>query len=179
MQVYFHGSLPSRGAWIEIWKSWPEHRRAHSRSPHGERGLKSYCGVNVKKIKSRSPHGERGLKCEIRGFASFLACRSPHGERGLKFIGGDGDPMAQLKSLPSRGAWIEMGHAGGHGGGRGLSLPSRGAWIEMTLRPRVMSRMICRSPHGERGLKFFGHRSRPGGQSSLPSRGAWIEIAPL
>ena len=33
--------------------------------------------------------------------------RSPHGERGLKFIGIT-SVSARLKSLPPRGAWIEI-----------------------------------------------------------------------
>ena len=55
--------------------------------------------------------------------------RSPSGERGLKFL----DPIAQMmqtRSLPIRGAWIEICV-------RLLfclvfgSLPIRGAWIEI------------------------------------------------
>nr|DAY59817.1 MAG TPA: hypothetical protein [Caudoviricetes sp.] len=34
----------------------------HSRSPHGERGLKSRSDFNLAGVISRSPHGERGLK---------------------------------------------------------------------------------------------------------------------
>ena len=79
--------------------------------------------------------------------------RSPHGERGLKYL------LSMLwimsvKSLPSRGAWIEIG---GYQAGRGRgvkSLPSRGAWIE---------------------IRFSARQSRTAA-ASLPSRGAWIEI---
>ena len=78
----------------------------------------------------RSPHGERGLKSGPGGPpARHPARRSPHGERGLKLLPGD-QPVQAGRSLPSRGAWIEM-----------LtpptlafvvqSLPSRGAWIEI------------------------------------------------
>ena len=78
-------SLPTRGAWIEMWirKCWmPERSR---RSPHGERGLKwrdrqgqqLYGG-------GRSPHGERGLKSLRRFRSAGTFGRSPHGERGLK-----------------------------------------------------------------------------------------------
>ena len=56
-------------------------------------------------------------------------------------------------SLPSRGAWIEMGELTLETGEL-LSLPSRGAWIEILLS-------VCAGP------------DRLG---SLPSRGAWIEI---
>ncbi len=78
--------------------------------------------------------------------------RSPHGERGLKFIG----PLQSgllARSLPSRGAWIEMS-AFGEDVMLLQSLPSRGAWIEI--------------PPGFSGVS---------GVSSLPSRGAWIEIS--
>ena len=102
---------------------------ASSRSPHGERGLKSYFAITrddnklslsswrawieivrtlflVIKSLSRSPHGERGLKYTQRKATTRTPCRSPHGERGLK------------------------SHAG--------------------RRPAQRRR---RSPHGERGLK--------------------------
>ena len=36
---------------------------------------------------------------------------------------------------------------------------------------------LCRSPHGERGLKLGCGRSRRKCWKSLPTRGAWIEIA--
>ena len=80
---------------------------------------------------SRSPHGERGLKYDLRGVA-----------------------LGQPRSLPSRGAWIEISRSpeGITMGCR--SLPSRGAWIEIRA-PHVVHNVLCRS---------------------LPSRGAWIEI---
>ena len=80
-----------------------------SRSPHGERGLKSHFLMpdccNKPSLSSwrawieilleryaeisqgcRSPHGERGLKSlRINGKDMGLPSRSPHGERGLKF----------------------------------------------------------------------------------------------
>ena len=59
------------------------------------------------KFVSRSPHGERGLKSDLR-FGRFAPVRrSPHGERGLKFFWG-GLSFAVSMSLPSRGAWIEI-----------------------------------------------------------------------
>ena len=81
-----------------------------SRSPHGERGLKSTHVVLSTDIKEslpawgawieieepetsteevqegRSPHGERGLKLGyVRVRATEEQSRSPHGERGLKW----------------------------------------------------------------------------------------------
>ena len=84
---------------------------SYSRSPHGERGLKSQVRVQSDGDLGRSPHGERGLKyaveqynhlsglslsswrawIEILVFLCLLqvVCRrSPHGERGLKFRSG-------------------------------------------------------------------------------------------
>ena len=77
-----------------------------SRSPHGERGLKSGTGAHghtghdslpawgawiemwyhVFSLKEafRSPHGERGLKFAKLCQKNIFAIRSPHGERGLK-----------------------------------------------------------------------------------------------
>ena len=55
------------------------------RSPHGERGLKSLDDANQSGSNGRSPHGERGLKLDI--------------DVGPKLIG---------RSLPPRGAWIEI-----------------------------------------------------------------------
>ena len=36
-----------------------------------------------------------------------------------------------------------------------LSLPARGAWIEIPTQTEKQSCPTCRSPHGERGLKYF------------------------
>ena len=58
--------------------------------------------------KSRSPHGERGLKSKVVATVKDAAeSRSPHGERGLKFLSGP-RPMLRFASLPTRGAWIEI-----------------------------------------------------------------------
>ena len=78
-------SLPTRGAWIEIF------------TEHGY----------VIGLMGRSPHGERGLKWGALSLVLYTLRRSPHGERGLKSY-----LMVlrlhQAKSLPTRGAWIEM-----------------------------------------------------------------------
>ena len=42
--------------------------------------------------------------------------RSPHGERGLK-LPRDAHPHEKRQSLPTRGAWIEMGTEKGNGVG--------------------------------------------------------------
>ena len=58
-----------------------------------------------------------------------------------------------LKSLPVRGAWIEMVETLLIGIVRSWSLPVRGAWIEIKDRRKYIKR-----------------------SASLPVRGAWIEI---
>ena len=56
---------------------------------------------------SRSPHGERGLKSEPDGPDQYDRRRSPHGERGLKFADLI-DSRIDGWSLSSRRAWIEI-----------------------------------------------------------------------
>ena len=78
-------SLPARGAWIEINRQDGAGRQRSRRSPHGERGLKSFlCLIFRNSGRSRSPHGERGLKFLHNVGQGHAARRSPHGERGLK-----------------------------------------------------------------------------------------------
>ena len=106
---FVHGSLPVRGAWIEIGLDQLRRLRRARRSPCGERGLKSrHAEVHVL-CAGRSPCGERGLKCiatwlqlvattslPVRGAWIEIVCscralyprhgRSPCGERGLKYF---------------------------------------------------------------------------------------------
>ena len=56
------------------------------------------------------------------------------------------------------------------------SLPTRGAWIEIFLRQEVLFAFQSRSPHGERGLKYITPFYTDCQEKSLPTRGAWIEI---
>ena len=78
-------------------------------------------------------------------------CRSPHGERGLKLIRIVIHRQIQ-KSLPARGAWIEMKPSTLSRPSLS-SLPARGAWIE---------------------IRCLG--AAAAWRWSLPARGAWIEI---
>ena len=59
------------------------------------------------------------------------------------------------------------------------SLPVRGAWIEMLVVVVDVPVRECRSPCGERGLKWTIAECPDSAQSSLPVRGAWIEIVSL
>ena len=58
------------------------------------------------------------------------------------------------KSLPPRGAWIEITPCI-YRKNRDKSLPPRGAWIEINGEPMEVVYLAGRSPHGERGLKSF------------------------
>ena len=81
------GSLPTRGAWIEISSAAASGGTTSGRSPHGERGLKlAMLPVLLLTASGRSPHGERGLKSQT--FNKKLRISN--------------------KSLPTRGAWIEI-----------------------------------------------------------------------
>ena len=56
------------------------------------------------------------------------------------------------------------------------SLPLRGAWIEIGIPAPGRVRYLGRSPYGERGLKSILGGVPVGIVWSLPSRGAWIEM---
>ena len=80
-----------------------------------------------------------------------------------------------MSSLSSRRAWIEIAWI----------LPSKTRKIVAlltesvdwnTILSRVKSQYSCRSPHGERGLKYRLHRNLHQSNQSLSSRRAWIEI---
>ena len=101
-------SLSSRRAWIEIGRC--PSRSAEASSLSSRRAWIEIPDVRkmVNQAASRSPHGERGLKSDgIDADVGDLG-RSPHGERGLKY--------ATIRfrnrrpwSLSSRRAWIEIG----------------------------------------------------------------------
>ena len=79
------------------------------------------------------------------------------------------------RSLPSRGAWIEMGSRCPTCAGV-PSLPSRGAWIEIhagrrKLMPSSVAPLAGSVDRNLGSLKGYCER-----EGSLPSRGAWIEI---
>ncbi len=81
-----------------------------------------------------------------------MAGRSPHGERGLKSALSP-EWITEDKSLPSRGAWIEIHQPVAPC----LSDPGRSPHGERGLKLVTCSPAAgvasCRSPHGERGLK--------------------------
>ena len=90
-------------------------------------------------LHSRSPHGERGLKYGRQQRFRPGACgRSPHGERGLKSVINE---MTQQTnpSLSSRRAWIEIMVSAAHSAGVKMSLSSRRAWIEIETCCRAVN----------------------------------------
>ena len=74
-----------------------------------------------------------------------------------------------------RGAWIEMPISADLRK-NARSLPVRGAWIEIVRDFDEKIPRICRSPCGERGLKYVSLYPLFRFTSSLPVRGAWIEM---
>ena len=56
-------------------------------------------------------------------------------------------------SLPVRGAWVEMQSGSATSGTACRSLPVRGAWVEISLTHLTTMNPTSRSPCGERGLK--------------------------
>ena len=70
------------------------------------------------------------MKCRRMTFVRASSCRSPCGERGLKLmvrVNG----RCHCKSLPVRGAWVEMSIITVKMVSKSLSLPVRGAWVEI------------------------------------------------
>ena len=78
-------------------------------------------------------------------------------------------------SLPVRGAWVEMVVTASFGASS-ESLPVRGAWVEICPSQMDENTGFCRSPCGERGLKYQPARHKVIAFLSLPVRGAWVEI---
>ena len=83
------------------------------------------------------------------------------------------------RSLPVRGAWVEITICARRKARKSRSLPVRGAWVEIAATVQRSSSGVRRSPCGERGLKLSVARWRSGTPPSLPVRGAWVEISQL
>ena len=60
------------------------------------------------------------------------SCRSPCGERGLKYEFTDVKCL-KARSLPVRGAWVEISSCLAYAVTHTPSLPVRGAWVEMPI----------------------------------------------
>ena len=85
--------------------------------------------------------------------------------------------LPTVLSLSSWRAWIEIcdslrrAHVW-------KSLSSWRAWIEMKTGRMPPTPATCRSPHGERGLKYDSHGAAQDHRRSLSSWRAWIGIRP-
>ena len=150
------------------------------RPPHGGRGLK-FNNANKPELGgySRPPHGGRGLKSE--SILPYVRTVSSLPARGawIEISALRGWLYRASVSLPARGAWIEMLciHSCMSAS---QSLPARGAWIEILATLPAIPVCLCRSPHGERGLKYgmvhllLCHFSRsPHGERGLKSVWLW------
>ena len=60
--------------------------------------------------------------------------------------------------------------------GEKKSLPSRGAWIEILNKPKVSLSLKVAPLAGSVDRNEIGGQTYTDGHLSLPSRGAWIEI---
>ena len=125
-----HLSLPSRGAWIEI-------------SLMAKTAGSSACVAPLAGSVDRNDYNSA-----IR-YNEGVAPLAGSVDRNCPGPDGDRRPAG---SLPSRGAWIEIGAHGQPRWKWSRSLPSRGAWIEI-IPPRALSSSLPagRSPRGERG----------------------------
>ena len=74
-------------------------------------------------------------------------------------------------SLPVRGAWIEI-VIDYQSAGFTESLPVRGAWIEIGKLHLNWLVSFCRSPCGERGLKYVWTFELVAGSSVAPRAGS-------
>ena len=184
------------GSWLASQKA-DKNVQLHSRSPHGERGLKSWRERDGRRGAGRSPHGERGLKFGVVASALPSAASLSSRRTWIEIARNRFRPCRKPRSLSSRRTWIEMllitnsTYLDTSLSSRrtwieimltGLnisaykSLSSRRTWIEISCATRRSSRSSRRSPHGERGLKWRG-RSQDGRRlRSLSSRRTWIEI---
>ena len=101
----------------------------------------------------RSPRGERGLKCQVLPGR----CRLP-------------------RSLPSRGAWVEIMPARACKSFTASRSPRGERGLKYLIWRRQPPVHVRRSPRGERGLKCHSTTCSDGSLQSLPSRGARVEI---
>ena len=142
------GSLPPRGAWIEMLHpalcvSIP----LWSLPPRGAWIEICPCRCARQGFPSLPP---RGAWIEI---INKLCYRRP------------------LVSLPPRGAWIEMIKVS-HMPSKNVSLPPRGAWIEIAFAWVCVISQPRRSPHGERGLKYVELAAAPTKSTVAPPTGS-------
>ena len=153
--LLFRGSLPVRGAWIEIFLLFASRQLKPSLPVRGA-WIEISCGFpRPAALPGRSPCGERGLKFFARATSHARPRRrSPCGERGLKLR----MPLSVrllLPSLPVRGAWIEIELFAASGEEKKSRSPCGERGLKFHHVKRVIEIQPGRSPCGERGLKFL------------------------
>ena len=194
------GSLPVRGAWVEMRSKSILLARLPGRSPCGERGLKLdklphqlhsilwslpvrgawveiYCPAACRSADGSLP--VRGAWVEIsthRKSSPWFEGRSPCGERGLK-------SAVRRRMLSAGGRRSPCGERGLKSTVRAACCPPMGCrspcgerGLKLAVRAVGCLPMGCRSPCGERGLKFVWLGALNAITMSLPVRGAWVEI---
>ena len=102
------GSLPSRGAWIEMARTAPDRTR-----------------------KASLPSRGAWIEMAHRRSGRRLHPVAPLTGSVDRNVRGDGGGVEVCLSLPSRGAWIEIISRSTRRNNVFWSLPSRGAWIEI------------------------------------------------
>ena len=120
-------SLPVRGAWVEMSSMLRIAFTIVSRSPCGERGLKSLKGWKTRLLSASLP--VRGAWVEILLFARRCA---------------------DVWSLPVRGAWVEI-PLSQFAPPCQTSLPVRGAWVEIKSSPPGFRRLAVAPRAGSVG----------------------------
>ena len=128
-----NGSLPTRGAWIEIFREPP---------PASVRNVAPHAGSVDRTLHGRGRAVAGGVVAPHAGSVDRNPCRcGPHKtcERSLPTRGAwieirkSHDTILRLLSLPTRGAWREIHLNSSTRKGEHQSLPTRGAWIEIKL----------------------------------------------
>ena len=125
-------------------------------------------------IISRSPHGERGLKSEYIRKTIRKLLSLPAWGAWIEILDAEG-LNAKYESLPAWGAWIEMRLGTLYQNNTACRSPHGERGLKSGPLPPSRS-TSGRSPHGERGLKYVKKTDSYFVPSSLPAWGAWIEI---
>ena len=108
-------------------------------------------------ISGRSPCGERGLKSASPAKSTRWNRSLPVRGAWIEIVEAHEERLGFQSSLPVRGAWIEISGQAAQGSANERSLPVRGAWIEIASPVAPSAYPKGRSPCGERGLKFQTH----------------------
>ena len=148
--------------------------RHASRSPHGERGLKSVRSTSARPKPTSLSSWRAWIEIPTIPWGSGR-CTSLSSWRAWIEIRRSRLGRTVRASLSSWRAWIEI-RTGSCGRSGRWSLSSWRAWIEISVNSSF-GFQISRSPHGERGLKSCTIRATNRDIRSLSSWRAWIEMS--